>query len=379
MRVQPFPFGALPALTRADLGARAALRSRVPALSLAQLAEVAGRVLNTPITLRARETRARPAMIGTPGDVGILLRTVGADLERAVLLELEGALTATAVAAALRGRAPVVYDTTQVPSPRVIGAAAAVVLAILRRVSTEPIEVLAAGPAHVLAADLHRRAGGLCTWQAAASLDSTQYSLRITCLPSVLEQAEPPARSFRDTSLPLSVPVVLTRLVLAERAFAEIEVGDALMLADLDPSATTRQVWLATPGGEHAVQAILDGGNIVYGGEADPLPWAEESLPASSPNEDNEMSEGFQETLGDVPVVVRVEVGSVQVAAKRWGELMSGDTLTLGTRVGAPVTLRVAGVEVAHGELVQVEGELGVRILKRLDLPGEPTVPGSLR
>jgi len=40
-----------------------------------------------------------------------------------------------------------------------------------------------------------------------------------------------------------------------------------------------------------------------------------------------------------------------------------GDTVSLARPLAEPVTLRVGGVEVAKGELVDIEGEMGVRIL----------------
>ena len=154
---------------------------------------------------------------------------------------------------------------------------------------------------------------------------------------------------------PLDVPLVVARFVLGRTALVELVVGDALMVPGL--GAEPRPSWLCAGASEHGVRVTTANGAVVYGGEPEALPW-----------EETEASMSFQESLGDVPVVVRVEVGSVQLAAKRWSELLPGDTLTLAQRVGAPVTLRVSGVEVAHGELVQVEGELGVRITKRLDL-----------
>lgn len=357
MHVQPFPFGALPALSRVDLLARAALQSRLPPLELAQVSAIATQVLQTPIELRAREARRRPAQIGTPGDVGLIVRAVGAEPTHAMLIEMEGAFAATTVAIALRGRAPLVYDTTQVPSLRVMGAAAAVVQTILRRVLPEPIEVLTVGAAHALAADLHRQMGALCTWIGAATLESTQYSLRVTCLPNVLDA--PAGSRWRTRLTPLSVPVVRARVTVPRAELAQLAIGDALLLPD-DGAR-----WLAPPQGEWGWRVTLDGDRVTVGEEVETLAWTD----------GDEMNEGFQEALGDLPVVVRVEVGSVQTTAKRWGELAPGDTLTLGTKVGAPVTLRVAGVEVALGELVQVEGEIAVRITKRLDLPGDPTTP----
>lgn len=71
----------------------------------------------------------------------------------------------------------------------------------------------------------------------------------------------------------------------------------------------------------------------------------------------------------DAPLVVRVEVGSVTLSAREWAELRAGDVLETGVRVAEPVVLRIAGREVARGELVNVDGELGVRI-RELSDPG---------
>ncbi len=70
--------------------------------------------------------------------------------------------------------------------------------------------------------------------------------------------------------------------------------------------------------------------------------------------------------VGDVPVVVRVEIGEVTMAAREWAGLGLGDVVTLGRRMGDRVLLRVGGVPVARGELVNVDGEIGVRIGERL-------------
>jgi flagellar motor switch protein FliN/FliY len=71
------------------------------------------------------------------------------------------------------------------------------------------------------------------------------------------------------------------------------------------------------------------------------------------------------EVLEDAPVVVRVELGAVEMKAKEWATLAPGDVVALGRKVGDPAILRIGGVEVARGELVQVDGEYGVRILGR--------------
>jgi flagellar motor switch/type III secretory pathway protein FliN len=80
----------------------------------------------------------------------------------------------------------------------------------------------------------------------------------------------------------------------------------------------------------------------------------------------NQSMSGTDETLTgmalDAPLVVRIEVGSVTLTARDWASLRPGDVLETGLRLSAPAVLRVAGREVARGELVNIDGELGVRI-----------------
>ena len=67
--------------------------------------------------------------------------------------------------------------------------------------------------------------------------------------------------------------------------------------------------------------------------------------------------------------MVRVEVASVTLTAREWAKLGPGDVIETGVPLAEPVVLRVGGREVARGELVSVDGELGVRIREIVD-PG---------
>ncbi len=75
--------------------------------------------------------------------------------------------------------------------------------------------------------------------------------------------------------------------------------------------------------------------------------------------------DALAQSIGETPVVVRVEVGSAQMSAREWAQVGAGDVIALGKRIGENVVLRVGGVEVARGELVDLEGEIGVRIVAR--------------
>jgi flagellar motor switch/type III secretory pathway protein FliN len=82
---------------------------------------------------------------------------------------------------------------------------------------------------------------------------------------------------------------------------------------------------------------------------------------------ESNVREAMARALGDVPVVVRVEIGAAEMPAREWAALGKGDVIALGAKVADPVLLRVGGVEIARGELVEIDGEVGVRILSRRD------------
>jgi flagellar motor switch/type III secretory pathway protein FliN len=77
------------------------------------------------------------------------------------------------------------------------------------------------------------------------------------------------------------------------------------------------------------------------------------------------------DAIGDVPVLVRVELGEARMAARDWASVGKGDVVALGRRVGESVVLRVGGVVVARGDLVEIDGEVGVRIVERLTGNGD--------
>ena len=88
----------------------------------------------------------------------------------------------------------------------------------------------------------------------------------------------------------------------------------------------------------------------------------QDDLERDEASSDGAASEGMADVLAEVPVVVRVELGTVTLSAREWAAVRPGDVMATGKRIAERATLRVGGVVVAHGELVDVEGEVGVRI-----------------
>ena len=66
--------------------------------------------------------------------------------------------------------------------------------------------------------------------------------------------------------------------------------------------------------------------------------------------------------LAAAPVEVVAEVGRLVLRGDELAGLGPGTVLTVGRMGASPVALRVGGEVWAEGELVDVEGELGVRV-----------------
>jgi flagellar motor switch/type III secretory pathway protein FliN len=128
-------------------------------------------------------------------------------------------------------------------------------------------------------------------------------------------------------------------------------------------------VLLAAPAQEIGVRAMLgDDGRLVLREGTEPLAWTparaeEKDLNAMSDTQPD--ADALVQAVGEAPVVVRVEIGVAEMRAREWASLTPGDVVALGRKIGEPVTLRVGGVAVARGELVDLDGEVAVRILGR--------------
>jgi type III secretion system YscQ/HrcQ family protein len=183
--------------------------------------------------------------------------------------------------------------------------------------------------------------------------------------------------------LPITVPLVAAASTASRADIAALAAGDVWLpcggwfsdgpAAQAGPrTAALDRLVLAAPDGERGVRLERsDGGPFVLrsGGVALHAD-AEASAPRATGAEMEEPEETLKEIALDAPVVVRVEVGSVTLPARAWSELRPGDVLETGVRIAEPVVLRIAGHEVARGELVDVDGEVGVRI-RELVVPAE--------
>jgi type III secretion system YscQ/HrcQ family protein len=215
-------------------------------------------------------------------------------------------------------------------------------------------------------------------------VNAEAYAARVL-IPHATVIAAPDPEWRRSTLLALGdLPISLALVAAATRTTAttvgSLRRGDAWLpgACALRRSASGRlegPLLLAAPAHEVGIRAVLgEDGRLVLREGTDRLEWA----PASG--KDVGVSENDRDALvdavGEVPVVVRVEIGVAEMRAREWASLSPGDVVALGRNIGEAVTLRVGGVTVARGELVDLDGEVAVRILGRegpaVESRGEP-------
>jgi type III secretion system YscQ/HrcQ family protein len=234
-----------------------------------------------------------------------------------------------------------------------------------RREASTPLRVLAAGSAATFARDLAAASGIFVGASFTALVDDDAFLAHVLVArsraTSVTTTTLDRKNLARMGSLSIALPVVAATLTLTAAEVGALRIGDALVIAKdaWSLAGGAGPVVLAAPRGEVAIAAELrPDGQLVLRGEESSLSWSAEKN--EEPMNDRDP---LVEAVGEVPVVVRVEIGTAELTAREWSQLGPGDVLTVGRRVKEPVSLRVSGVEVARGELVDVEGEVGVRIL----------------
>ncbi|HMR04727.1 MAG TPA: FliM/FliN family flagellar motor switch protein [Polyangiaceae bacterium] len=346
--VRPFPWQALERLSRDAARAGRRVRQKVSAsLDLARLPAALSAVLGSDTAAYldgvriadAPRTRLPPILRAT-NDAA------------AIWLYCEAALVETALGHVL-ARTTSVSDPTGGLDPSLAGACAAIATEVVRRAhGAVPFEI---GPA-----TSPTSAG--CQLDFTLVVDGRAFRVSAWVEDREAHFATTPTRPLDALgSLPIEIPLVTAVATLDAAEFAALGVGDAFLPGAgwwLDHTLTGDAV-LASAAQELGVAVELSpAGEIVVRGGTRSL-----TLEVSEVSEKNGPEEGaLVDAAMDAPIVVRLELGSVSMSAREWAQLGPGDVIETGQRLAEPVVLRVGGQEVARGELVDIEGELGVKI-----------------
>lgn len=205
-------------------------------------------------------------------------------------------------------------------------------------------------------------------------------------VPADLALRVPPSRTpaWFDTAV-LEVPIVLGRCALARADLARLGIRDLVTLerpvgteaavppmrttdtrAGAVPAASAARTseapgWFAAPGtarrphagGATFAELALAGGGV--------------GLRASQGALEAEVTTGYvprdMSLPDDAHVELTVALGTTRLTLRQLGDLAIGQIVELGRPLAGPFELRAAGRVVGRGELVDVDGELAVRIV----------------
>ena len=361
----PFPWKSLDSVRRADVASLSKLRRAVARFVDASAARDALREMLGPceLDLTLRRITSSPPRVDDAA-IGVLLAPgERADKRRAFAVIIEQALAGNLVARAIKRQPPRVVDP-QRAQPSLAGATAAVLVAAARRSAPATLRVMLAGSAHSVLSEVVAIDPVPIGATFTVLLDHDAYLVHVFAPRTALEPLRDPdldAKSLATLgAMPIEIPLVAAVLECTVAEVAALEPGDALVPLTISRkgSGLAGELLVSPPESDVAFVADLgeDGRLVLRDG---PLPLEETAKDA---NMDKDV---LAQSVGETPVVVRVEVGSAQMTAREWSQLGAGDVIGLGKRIGEHVVLRVGGAEVARGELVDVEGEIGVRIVAR--------------
>jgi flagellar motor switch/type III secretory pathway protein FliN len=359
--VLPYPWTALAVIPREAIRRARAVREALgEALDPATLAAGLASLLDVGAKISVR--RVAPSSSPPSPDRSIHLATPSSSVHFSIAPD---AALASALLAKILERPSRLVDPAAPLTPPLRGALAAIALEAARRTPGAPeLVALRDAPAttHGIMVEvtllLDERPYGLSAWAAPGTVPTGAP----TRVPSIADLGD----------LPLSVPLVAAASTALFGETSDLSVGDVWLpgkgwycaSAGAGVRSLLCRAVLAPPSSESGVEVghSEDGETVLLGSLV--ALAAEGSDPRYGDGNRNmsEQKNTLDALLLDSPVVVRVEVGTLSLTARQWAALRPGDVLETGIRIAEPVVLRIAGREVARGELVNVDGELGVKI-----------------
>jgi flagellar motor switch/type III secretory pathway protein FliN len=296
-------------------------------------------------------------------------------------LAMDRRLTIRLVAHALNHRSTL-YDTRQPLEEELLGAAAAVVLHMFE-------EARLGLAIELLDAPLNLPDAMRAHLEATIRVDANAYRIAIALAISPLCSAaaevwaknQKPAKGRSSASgasalphftnwarlgnIPVALPLVIGTSLVTRDVLAELAPGKAFLSGSglWVNAARVGYGVLIAPCSDRGVRIELEPGDKIV------LRGANVTLDHDEPTQTVALLPqvpSIADALRDAPVVLRVELGAVSLPAQQWAELRVGDIVETGKPLGSTVVLRVAGQALAEGELLNIDGELGVRITRLL-------------
>jgi len=347
--LEAFPWGALSRTTRrVEAKLWNARRRLEPALVLGVFAERLAELVGAEVEIVVRDVDQKPPP-SSFWNLGFEVHGTGEHFG----VGLEAPLGSALLSAFLRRPLPLVPSELSA-DPALLGGLSALFVEAAR--ATRGRDVLR--PAQL------RDASDAVVVHATLIVGGRPYAAAVW-LGSDLEPALPRAGLLTHLgAIELELPLVIGATLSTPRTLAALRPGDALCPGPdlwVKERAIGRAALVApTSEAGLGVELLADGRIVVR----EPTQVAL-AAPESNVSQDAEPS-ALEQVVLDTPLVVRVELASVSLPAREWAGLRAGDVIETRRRIGGPVVLRAGGRALAHGELVNLDGELGVRVTRVL-------------
>lgn len=374
MLTRPFPFERLPKLTRHQVRFLRRLRALFDPRQIAEALQTAGAMLGGEVAIRAAsapeiadKSQILERLSGLPASTVLLWLEAPAELDSSVLVEISAAFAERLVDRTLGGDPAQTLPPTLLPLDELSRGALAYFVARvlgslggslrLRHVSDRAAELsgaLGAGPFFA------------CGIEVSAGRDSGAVRAFVPlALPLSADNGATP-RPLR--ALPLTLIAQIGSATFSRSELQELRLGDVVVLDH------TRLVWDGRGfAGSVTVQVAGSGTQLLCRSHERGL-----SVESLSSVKEPKMTNGrvshtpeprpLPDVASDAPLELSVELARFSLTLGELQRTGPGDVLVTGRRIGEVVTLRVAGTPLAEGELVDVEGEVGVRITRMLAL-----------
>jgi type III secretion system YscQ/HrcQ family protein len=171
-------------------------------------------------------------------------------------------------------------------------------------------------------------------------------------------------------TLPLAVRLFRGRARLLASELMTLAPGDAIVL---DEVAANGELFAAVEGSTRALfRCCLDGSRVVI---QEIIPGREAGSTGGAMSE-VDVIEGL-ERAGDVEVELTVDVARLRLRLADLARLRPGEVLGTAVEVGAHVRLRAGALDIAEGELIDIEGKLGVLVTAVFPSTSDATPPGD--
>lgn len=383
MGVAAFPWASLPRVSAREPEVTTALRRAFAGATPQTIGRAIHALIGHAATIDARRRALVPVARVDLGARGTTIVLEGDG--RVVAIEVEAELALALVGALAGGRSLPKIAKGRKVSAEIAGALAGVVQHVARACGAESLAVVGMDAS---TGDVRARLGleDALAIDAKVSLGALRSIVRVVATAAAGTTIESTQGAPKEVLAAMGETPLVASIVLgsgvARRVDAVLRLGDVLVVDDL---SRTRCVIVPVDGSSGVEGALVDRMRVRITARraalaAEPAPDEEDSgaktaeeqvsEPTDSTGETMEMALGedapLADALAEAPIVVRVEAGTVTLPARAWASMGAGDVVALDRRTGESVVVRVGGRVVARGELVDVDGTLGVRILERI-------------